>query len=342
MQALRAAACLLVVVYHALDSWAARLLPVRSADSLWPNGAAGVDLFFVISGFVMARSSARLAGAADARRFAWRRLRRVVPLYWLMTGAKLLILAVSGAAVLPGLWQLAASLLFIPARDMAGVVRPVLGVGWTLEFEMLFYALFTVAIWRRPRGSALALLLPPLAALAGAGLFRGAAWPAPCALANGLVLEFCLGVAVAGWAGCRPRAGAALLAIGLTLLLTLPQPGPWRFAVWGVPAAACLAGAVALEPVAGGRVPAWLLAVGEASFSIYLLHPFLVPVLARGLSGYAPTQAGLPALIAACLLVSASGGLLLHRWVDWPWQGYLTAWPARRAGVARAGRLGAA
>ncbi len=341
MQALRAAACLLVVLYHALDSWGARQSPVRSADSLWPNGAAGVDLFFVISGFVMARSSARLAGAADAWRFAWRRLRRIVPLYWLMTGAKLLVLAVSGAAVLPGLWQLAASLLFVPARDAAGLVRPVLGVGWTLEFEMLFYALFATAIWRRPRGPALALLLPPLVALAVAGFFRGPAWPAPGARAKGLVLELWLGGAVAGWAGGRPRAGAALLAIGLALLLSLPQPGPWRFAAWGVPAAACLAGAVALEPVAAGRVPGWLLAVGEASFSIYLLHPFLVPALARGLSWYAPTQAGLPALIAACLLVSASGGLLLHRWVDWPLQRYLAAWPARRARVARAGRLGA-
>ena len=343
VQALRACACLLVVAYHALDAWGARQSPVRTADSLWPNGAAGVDLFFVISGFVMATSAARLAGGADAWRFARRRLRRVAPLYWLMTAAKLAALAVSGAATLPGAWQIVASLLFIPVRDAAGIVRPVLGVGWTLDFEMLFYALFAVAVWRRPRGSTLRLLLLCLIPLALAGFFRRPDWPAPFALANGLVLEFCLGMAVAGWmpAGRAHSMSAALLASG-AMLLILPQPGPWRFALWGLPAAAALAGAARLEPRLGPRVPAWLLGVGEASFAIYLLHPFLVPALARLLPPQLPPGLAFPVLVTASLLVSTAGGVLLHRWVDRPVQARLAAWPVRPTDAAIAARLGAA
>ncbi len=341
VQALRGAACLLVVAYHALDAWAGRLAPPRTADQLWPNGAGGVDLFFVISGFVMAISSGGFAGPVDARRFLARRLRRLVPLYWTLTAAKLAILAASvGPAFLPGLWHVVASLLFVPSRDAAGVVRPVLGVGWTLQFEMLFYLVFAAWIWRRrasAAGGGLPMLLPVLLPLAVAGFFRRAGWPAPLALANGLVLEFCLGVALAGW-GWRPRpaiaAGAALL--GAALLLGSPAPGPWRFALWGGPAALVLAGAVALEPALGRRMPRGVLALGEASYAIYLVHPFLVPPLARLLAARAPPGLALPALLAASLAASALVGLALDAWIDRPAQ----RWLAARSQPAHAGRRG--
>ena len=328
VQALRGLACMLVVLYHAADAWGARQMPQRSADAVWPNGAAGVDLFFVISGFVMALTSADLGGRTGAWRFVRRRLRRVVPLYWLMTGVKLIILlAVARPAALPSLWHSAASLLFIPSRDAAGVVRPVLGVGWTLQFEMLFYLLFALSLaCRRP---AWRVLLPTLAPLAVAGFFRGPHWPAPLVLANGLVLEFCLGLGVAAWWQSSPRPrprrlAACLFGAGLAPLLTLPQPGTLRFAVWGLPAALMLAGAVAAEPWLGKLLPRWLLTVGDASYATYLVHPFVVPVLARG-AAHAPAWLTLPALLVASLGVSAAAGLALNRFVDQPIQCWLSA-----------------
>ncbi len=323
VQALRGFACSLVVAYHAVGSWASAGAAPRVADAVWVNGASGVDVFFVISGFVMAVSGSGAYGPAAAWRFAVRRCHRLVPLYWLLTGAKLAVLALSGAAAYNA-WHVAASLVFIPSRDSLGVVRPVLGVGWTLQFEALFYALFALALAvRRPP---LRVMLPLLVPLAVAGFFRRDGWPACLVLANGLVLEFCLGAGLA--AACRrwqpgPAASAALLAAGLVLLMTLPEPGPWRFLVWGLPAAMMVAGAVWLEPFARGRLSPAVLAIGGASYATYLLHPFVVPVLTRAVLPHAPGRAGLWALIVLSLAVSTAGGAALDRWLDQPVQRWL-------------------
>jgi len=303
VQALRAVACLLVVTYHVR-------LAAGGAASIraWPNGAAGVDLFFVISGYVMVASTR----GPVARAYAWRvflarRVRRIVPLYWLLTAAKFgVTVAAPGLTphTLPTLWNACASLLFIPARDAAGAIRPVLPVGWSLNFEFFFYALFTAALALRLSPL---WLTPVLGAVAVAGFFYSPAWPAPLVLANGMVLEFAAGMvlATAAW---RPggRAAVVLLGAALTLLLILPQAGPWRFLLWGVPAAAVLAAALALESTLGARIPAWVLALGDASYAIYLVHPFVVPVLAAR---------GLAAAVLA-VPVSVATGLTVHRQLD--------------------------
>ena len=121
-----------------------------------------------------------------------------------------------------------------------------------------------------------------------------------------------------------------MFGVGLLLLLSLPQPGAWRFVVWGGPAALMLAGVVAAEPWVGGRLPRWSLAVGEASYAIYLFHPFVVPVLAR-LASHASVW-NLPALLGASVIVSVATGLALHRLVDQPTQRWLSQRSISRAG----------
>src|SRR4030095_15095732 len=89
VQALRAVAALLVVVYHVFDMWSLRVNP-SPPGATWANGAAGVDIFFVISGFVMVVSSRRMAAQPGAwRTFIEHRIVRIAPLYWLATTAKL-------------------------------------------------------------------------------------------------------------------------------------------------------------------------------------------------------------------------------------------------------------
>ena len=335
---LRAFACLLVVAYHAVDG-------------RWANGSAGVDLFFVVSGLVMGLSSSSLASRADGWRvFAARRLRRLVPLYWTMTTLKLAIglaLPATLAATRPGVWNVVASYLFIPARDGAGAVRPLLGVGWTLQFEMLFYGLFACALaWRRPP---LAVVLPVLAPLAALGFLRQVNWPASAVLANGLVLEFCAGLLLAALALHLVRLPAAfacvLGAIGSGALLALPSCGPWRFAVWGSGASLVVAACLALEQTIGARLPRWLLALGEASFATYLVHPFLVPWVVRAAHAVAGGSVGavaVSAAITASLAVSSLAGLALHRWVDRPMQAWLRRPAERSAGSPAAPGLSAA
>jgi len=100
IQALRAVAALLVVPLHAFETWGERVDSVAPGVK-WDNGAAGVDIFFVISGFVMVISSRRLVDRADAWLiFLRHRVLRIVPLYWLLTTVKILAVVLLGGVVL--------------------------------------------------------------------------------------------------------------------------------------------------------------------------------------------------------------------------------------------------
>src|SRR4051794_1209787 len=126
IQALRAVAALLVVVYHAFDMWGARI-SAAAPGTAWANGAAGVDIFFVVSGFVMVVSSRRLAAQPRAwRTFIQHRIVRIVPLYWLLTTAKLtLVFWFADLALRSNLDfdYVARSYLFFPLVDTAGHFR---------------------------------------------------------------------------------------------------------------------------------------------------------------------------------------------------------------------------
>jgi len=330
IQALRAVACLLVVAYHALESWGRIIAPGSRSIEAWPNGSAGVDLFFVISGFVMLVSSARLRAQPHGwRAFMARRLERIVPLYWVLTLAKLCI-SLASPALTPGTkpdaWNIVASLLFIPARDAAGLIRPVLPVGWTLNFEMLFYLVFAAALALRVHP--LKVVLPVLVPLGAAGFLRQESWPAPLSFANGLVIELCSGVVLAvaqqrfGTPG--PRASATLLLAGAVLLMLIVPTGNWRFAGWGLPACMMVMGAVGLEDVFAWRLPNPLLLLGDASYAIYLSHLFIMPVLAHALLRlHLPAAAALAVLIGLGLVVSSAAGIALYAALDAPVQRWL-------------------
>lgn len=136
IQLLRAVAAIAVVTQHVP-------IPIFG-DGLW-----GVDLFFVISGFIMCHATAR-----SGRNFFLKRIIRIVPLYWLGT---LFIYAL--ALTLPQLLNtttanpvdLLKSLLFIPFIK-GGIPVPIVFQGWTLNYEMFFYGLFWISLLvsRRP------------------------------------------------------------------------------------------------------------------------------------------------------------------------------------------------
>jgi len=153
LQILRFVAAMLVAVMHITQAISIHVTG-RGDAHYWGAGSAGVDIFFVISGFVMAittqgepaRGPARLAAAWV---FIQRRILRIVPLYWFYTLLKAaLLLAIPALAVKSTIEPVhfAASLLFIPMKSPWGLVQPVLPVGWTLNFEMLFYMVFAIAI----------------------------------------------------------------------------------------------------------------------------------------------------------------------------------------------------
>ncbi|HTO63502.1 MAG TPA: acyltransferase, partial [Bradyrhizobium sp.] len=242
VQALRAVAALLVVAHHAFEMWEARITPDAPGPS-WTNGASGVDIFFVISGFVMVIASRRiLARPHAARIFMEHRVARIVPLYWLLTTAKLaLVLLFSGLALRStlDLDYVARSYLFLPLVDSAGHFRPLLPVGWTLTYEFLFYLLFALALGLR--ADVLRVLVPAFVIIVMLALLRSASWPAWTILFSTIVVEFLFGVLIAK-ATLRgftlpPMLAALMVLAGFTLILTIPEGSEnLRVLTWGLPA----------------------------------------------------------------------------------------------------------
>jgi peptidoglycan/LPS O-acetylase OafA/YrhL len=319
IQALRAIAALLVVAYHALDEWGTHVAG-RSADALWGNGSAGVDIFFVISGLVMTISASRVIGRPHpALLFLRQRLIRIVPLYWLVTTAKIaavLVLPMLAARTRLDFGYVLGSYLLLPVRDLTGTFRPVLPVGWTLTYEMMFYLLVAVAlICRLP---ILRVALPALVLFAAASFIDDG-------FANTIVIEFLYGVAIGmAWQnGTLPKSvlfGTVLLTAGFAAILLMPvESGALRPLTWGVPAACIIAGAVQLESVLRAALPRWLLAAGDASYAIYLTHGFVVPAVFL-LASHARLPAGplLIVTVAASLVVSLMAGHVTHIWLEQP------------------------
>src|ERR1700733_9294479 len=160
IQALRGIAAVMVMIFHAG-------LRFDQSEMTFRIGNAGVDIFFIISGFVMWTVAARRP--SDPLVFLRRRFVRLVPLYWLWTVAVIAAWALIPSAfprMHPTVGHVALSLAFLPHLSPdSGRITPVLGQGWTLNFEVFFYVLFAAGLMLPSRTRfgfmvALLLLLP--------------------------------------------------------------------------------------------------------------------------------------------------------------------------------------
>ena len=343
VQILRAVAALTVVFGHAQQ---AALLAAHEAGvdftrlNLLPWGA-GVDLFFVISGFIMVYASERLfAREGAAREFLTRRLIRIAPLYWAVLAVYVALHGALGAAEHTGVitpLSVAASYAFVPYDTFHnGIPQPVYALGWTLNYEMLFYCLFAAFI-AHPRFGAVARVAAALAALVLLGAWAAPAGAPARAWTQPIVLEFALGMGIA----LMMRAGAVmplgarfvLAAVALLVLFLDPmgsstRPENWitpndlaRVVAWGLPAAALMA-AVTLgggmwRPT--GRVAALGVLLGDASYALYLTHPFVVAAAQRlGRVLHVAGGAGAWALFGGELALCAAVAILIHEKAERP------------------------
>jgi exopolysaccharide production protein ExoZ len=286
VQALRAVAAGAVVMHHVLFMLVHNAGYAFSVSSV---GASGVDLFFVISGFIMVYTSyGSFRQPRASVSFLRRRAIRVVPIYWLYTTLVVLLLAFA-----PGLfsatqfdWQhVISSYLFLLSENTAGQIGTVMQTGWTLCFEVYFYLVFALLL-NLPRRAFLAVSGAIFAA--GVALGTGAEPPPWVTVAtNPLLFEFYFGAVIAflflnGLILPRLVATAAVILGIATIILTRDVDlGAWTRAVcWGLPSAALLFGAVSWER-AGLQVPRLSVTLGDSSYSLYLVHPFVIPAMGK-------------------------------------------------------------
>jgi exopolysaccharide production protein ExoZ len=265
VQVLRGVAALAVLLRHA---------------HVFPGGAVGVDVFFVISGFIIAT----VMRGRTAAEFYRDRLRRIYPAYWVAM-VPWLLLAIWGGLTTPE--RTLSSLTLWPVYST--YAEPYLRVAWTLSFEMLFYTAAALAILTSAR--------VPLAlfALCFAG---NLIYPAPLLAFTGspMIFEFLAGVALTKASRSEQAAvfmlPAALIAVALAPIfdeIGLAHPLS-RIALWGIPSAAIVYSALSLERFVTRWVN-WPVKLGDASYSLYLWH-FLICALF-------PAVAAIPLSIAA-------------------------------------------
>ncbi len=328
VQALRALAALMVVVVHAY-AVESTYLPGRPWTTPFHIlGTYGVDLFFVISGTVMLVSTATWFGEKSApRRFLARRATRIYPQYWIVTALVLVVYliapSVTGAhrSARP---EILASFLALPQQG-----EPLLVVGWTLSYELIFYAVFAVALrfQRRFLPLVTAVWLLAVVLIGALGSHEN---PWVRVLGSWFNVEFVFGIAIGALVLRRAFAAPrALFALALVLIVgvcvataysgreyfTVEWWRPWAV---GLPMALLVYASLGLED-GGVLAPRWLRAQGDASYALYLWHVLVLGAL--GLALHRIHLHGTPARIAIVFggyALAIAFSFAAYRWIERP------------------------
>lgn len=264
LQYLRAVAAIGVVIYHQLER----------DFFLAPLGEMGVDIFFVISGFIMFALTERRPITPGA--FLIDRVTRIVPLYWIATFASLAIVltghTINGAAADPLL--LITSLFFVPMHNAAGELYPMVPQGWSLNYEMFFYLLFALALLL-PRERRLTAMTALFLLLIGAGFVLHPTSAAGIDYSSPLIVEFLAGAWLGKLFGTtldrKPlhiTVASALMLVALLSALGTIDP----VARYGGYAVLIVAGALVAERRRLVPRVNLLKLLGNASYAIYLFQ----------------------------------------------------------------------
>lgn len=329
IQYLRALAAMMVVLTHLHPQWLR-----MGYEGPWPFWLiSGVDIFFVISGFIMAQTTQSQTQSPGT--FYLRRILRIVPLYWLLTSVVVVVVLLRPDLLQStrfDTWHVISSYLFIPSANPAtGHLEPVLVPGWTLNYEMFFYVLFGAALLlpKPVRATAMTLVICTLV-LAGTTLSIDE--PAFKFYTSSIMLEFIFGIWLSQaytngkldlsipLAGTLVLFGLALLPLFAALDAELP-----RALTMGLPAVLLVGGALALEQKDTLPRNESLFVLGNISYSLYLSHPIVLSATSQlwrkadlhephGLFG----NAGILIFSILATTLAIVAGLLTYRYLEQP------------------------
>lgn len=347
VQALRGIAALLVLFFHMAEfqrqMLGSNISDIALVSGFWDRGWAGVDLFFIISGFIMVyvtRQTGRSVG--DVRRFMTSRVTRIYPLWWVCAGIMAAYFWVGyGMPAAPdrvsdsneAFAYAAKSFLLIP-QD----APPMLGLGWTLIHEMFFYLVFAAMLFM-PRK-----YLPPALFIWAIITIFAAQIVAPSAharnvfelMASPLSLEFIAG-GLAGYLVTKKQiitpklllaSGAFLAFLGLVFFpyLEVGSYATPRVVIFLLPFLLLTYGWVGCELQGQMRVPKWLTRLGDWSYSLYLTHYIVLVSLRRIYRKFVPdgikvgAEGVLDNLIFAILVLGLSilTAAIFYRFIERP------------------------
>lgn len=323
IQVLRAIASIMVLIRHSqsqLSGYEIKYgLEPSFLNSIDPRqlGASGVDIFFVISGLVMALVTySPRRGFAEVLLFLRKRVIRIFPPYWLWTGvliALLLLLPSAFSSRSFALRDACFSLFLIPYTPTSGNTAPLMGLAWTLWYEMYFYLLVAAG-----------LLVPEKIypwVLGGFIFLCTVMLPSPSGpvcevITNPILWEFFSGfvLGIIFSQGVTLSRTLCVIMIGLSVTLfilsnitALPFV---RWLSWGAPSVLLVAGLLFFERAKENLIyPAWLVALGDSSYSLYLSHLLVLAIIGKlfvvgGIDKVVPSDIFIFLCVIGCISVN--------------------------------------
>ncbi len=326
LQALRAVAAIMVVLFHTQFIVGTRSNVIPFGD-LFRAGDRGVDLFFVLSGFIIAYLYAEQSSRPDTLfAYAYKRLWRIYPMVWIMTaaavGTYLSGFGGIGKAAKLTLTSIATSAMLLPQSD-----TPLVNVTWTLKYEVFFYLLFGIVVLSRRAG--IVVLISWQTVLLAATLL-----PFDIGVLNFYLNPICLdfGVGLLCAVAVRSRAtrtkmdGSLALSLMLAIAvfafgMVLKDRSAFSSIICAVGAGVMIFTLVRLEQLGRVRVPRHVRRLGDASYAIYMVHYSFITLAAALLARVGLALTG--SIGIACAVGGILCGCLIDRFIDQPLQSWL-------------------
>jgi exopolysaccharide production protein ExoZ len=331
LQCLRAVAAILVLWAHI--KFALYHSALSKTDFIHSAaGAVGVDVFFVISGFVIALTAAKINN--NWKLFLLHRIVRVAPFYWIITCCFFILTSTIGIQNLTES-QIFNTFLFLPVLDLGQFRGPIHPYGWTLCFEMWFYIAFATLLVACKEQAKKVLVLIMLGSTILVSILYKGAWVLPHFIFSPLVLEFCGGILLYSFYDKLVKKKVAIIAavlcissfIGVVLtenlgwynrVLDSVWLGWERFFIWGTFAVTLILTFLYLEKRNPTIFPSWLRKLGDASYSLYLVQPIII-FYAHRISYYYNSLLG----GAFFILGTIFSAIILHKIIEKPLTGFI-------------------
>jgi exopolysaccharide production protein ExoZ len=312
IQLLRGFAAVYVTLFHLIYWWNQKN---DFLTGIFNNGYGAIDLFFVISGFVVFQSAEKFKeGFRSFFYFLAKRAARIYPMYWIVS---LLFLSI-GFVHIPGynVLEFCKTFLLLPGYTAIIIIT------WTLQYELYFYLLLGLSILnKRLRWILLGLFLLSVTSFL-AGFLKGInIFIPPSGFYNEFVLEFLLGVS-AVYVFKKPSffLSVILSIAGLALFLLPLKQYSSHIISFGIPSLFLVIGLTSLEYKNKIRIPLFAVRVGDASYCLYLIH---LPIIAYIFPYPASSQPFNRLLIVTFVILITLIAILLHLYVEKPLLTYI-------------------
>ena len=329
IQILRGIAATLVVFHHSFEeslSISTKVAP----EWLIAVGAAGVDIFFVISGFIIysVTYGRDPRNPEPAPSFLLKRFVRIFPLYWICLLATLALWS-SGyfyRSLHIDAHILGTSFFLLPSSKL------IIGVAWTLVYEMYFYYLFSITLYLR--NARIAVLATT--GFIGAGILLGNFLPPGDLrhfLLNPIALEFCFGLILSyfihrqalngNWLRYLWVPGVILMAAAAAFAenkysSTAGPAATVRYLAWGLPALLVTVSFIKMR-FDKSILTRILVPIGDGSYSIYLTHPMMMILFAFLIKYHFLKSIAFPIVLPLLFVVISIGfGLVIHYLIERP------------------------